>query len=444
MTIAIDFDRTGTARRVPTSIKQAGRLESVFDPHSWRRWPPCVFGLHISGAVDAEFISRALTCVAKRHTALRTYFPEHGATTYGVCLSAEHADWPVETIDIRGLLGPDRAAARQEAQLSLQEYFDPTRFPLVRAQLLRLDDTRWQLGFAVDHLVFDGASIAVFFDELEFVYRELRRGRPESDLVRDASDFSAFCADERRWLSGPEAARNLRYWRPIWEGAGAFPRAGLPTRTDLLDARPAGAIWTRKLPIAELDAARRASARGHASPFTHTASCVLHALGEMTGRSDRALLYTRSRRFTEQTAEMVGDLTDKALLRVQAAPGLGLAEHTALVRDAVLDAADHADVPFEFLRDNLLPDRADHTPKGPFIMLNVDTPAAAPRLDGLSVRTAWPIDAEVFSEFSWLAIEVEHTDAHWATLSCGFQSTLFDERVIDEFMTRIAASLVRI
>ena len=91
-----------------------------------------------------------------------------------------------------------------------------------------------------------------------------------------------------------------------------------------------------------------------------------------------------------------------------------------------------------------MPNRADHRPKGPFIILNVDSPPSAPRLDGLSVRTAWPIDADVFSECTWLAVELERTDAEWVTLSCGFQSTLFDERVIDQFMTRVAASLIRI
>jgi hypothetical protein len=446
MTTTLELDRPTAARRVPTGIKQAGRLESVFDQNSWRRWPPCVFGLLIDGDLDVSLIQRALTCVARRHASLRTYFPDHGAVDHGVCLAAETIEWPVEVIDLRELTGPALAAAQTRSQLALQEYFDPTRTPLIRAQLLRFGDKRWQLGLAVDHLVFDGSSIAVLFDELELVYRELRRGGDESRLAVEISDFSAFCAEERQVLRGPLALNALEYWRPIWDGVGPYPPAGLPMLAEAPnpDARPTGAIWSRKLPLAALEAARSGSACGYVSPFTQAASAVLFALGEMTGRADRALLYTSSRRFTAQATEMIGDLTDKCLLRVHAEPGLGFDEHTALVRDAVLDAADHAETPFEFLRETLLPNRADHRPKGPFIILNVDSPPSAPRLDGLSVRTAWPIDADVFSECTWLAVELERTDAEWVTLSCGFQSTLFDERVIDQFMTRVAASLIRI
>lgn len=436
---------------VPTGIKQAGRLASVFAPFSWRRWPPCVFGLRIDGDLNVAQLRSALTRVAQRHTSLRTSF-QHGVLDQGVCCAAEGAEWPLEFVDLRGMPEDECAEAEHRIQLELQDYFDPTQYPLTRARLLRLGETEWQLGLAVDHLVFDGSSIAFFFEELELAYRE---PGPENAKIGAAgeppvpvSDFTEFCAAERRLLQGPQARHALEYWRPIWDSVGPFPPAGLPTIDGAPDpdAPPVGAIWSSELPIADLDAtrARFTAANGHVSVFIQVASAVLYALGEMTGQPDRALLYTSSRRFTEDTAAMIGDLTDKRLLRVYTGAQTGLDEHTVLVRDQVLDAADHAEIPFEFLRDNLVPHAADQVPKGPFIMLNVDSASAAPNLRGLSASNSCSIDADVFREHTWLAVELERSSPDTATLSCGYQSTLFDKRVIEAFMTRVAIALTAI
>ena len=443
MTTTALLQHTATTRRVPTSIKQAGRLAVVYDPNSWRKWPPCVFGLEIEGAFDAALLERSLTCVARRHTALRTHFPDFGALDHGYCLAPDEVEWPLRLVDLRGLAQHEREAAEQEATAQLQDYFDPAAPPLFRAHLLRHDDERWLLGVAVDHLLFDGSSIPVFLDDLAHVHGELLRGRSESELVHDVSDFAAFCALEREWLAGPVADRALRHWRPIWDGVGPFPPAGLPTRPDAPDRRPEGAIWSRRLPADQVHAARSGLACGYVSPFAQAASAVLFALGEVTGRDDRALLYTSSRRFTAQSAETIGDMTDKTLLRIQAPASTGLAELTARVRDFALDAADHATVPFEFVRDALVPDPADQRPAGPFIMLNVDALPPAPRFDGLTARLACPVSADAFSEFGWLAVELESTDPQWMTLNCGYQSSLFDDRTVDALMTRVAASLTR-
>lgn len=443
MTATALLQRTAMTRRVPTSIKQAGRLAVVYDPDSWRKWPPCVFGLEIDGPLDAGLLERSLTCVARRHTALRTYFPDFGALDHGYCLAPQDVEWPVRYVDLRGLTGHERDQAEHAATAWLQDYFDPAAPPLFRAYLVRYDDERWLLGVAVDHLVFDGSSIPVFLDDLARVYGELLRGRDESELVRDVSDFAAFSALEREWLAGPVADRALRHWRPIWDGAGPFPAANLPTRPDAPDRRPEGAIWSRRLPADRVRAARSGLACGYVSPFAQAASAVLFALGEITGRDDRALLYSSSRRFTTESAELIGDLTDKTLLRVRTPASTGLAELTAQVRDMSLDAADHATIPFECIRDALVPDPADQRPAAPFVMLNVDALPPAPAFDGLVTRLACPVSADAFSEHGWLAVELEGTDPQWMTLSCGYQSSLFDDRTVADLMTRVAASLTR-
>jgi hypothetical protein len=449
---AFTIERNGsaTARTVPTGIKQVARLASVFDPNSWRRWPPCVFGLSIDGAVDIAGLQAALTRTAQRHTSLRTHFMR-GVLDRGLCLSAADAIWPLHVTDLRGLASSERAAAERRSQLALQDYFDPTRYPLTRAHLLRFDETHWRLGLAVDHLVFDGASIAVFFADFEAAYREevfgLARTEPSAGSVAAASDFTAFCAQERRLTSGLRGAAALDYWRPIWDGVGPFPPANLPTinRLSTFDVPAVGALWIQELSAGDLDAARArfTKTHGHVSLFIQAASAVLHALGQVTGQSDRALLYTSARRFTEDTARMIADLTDKRILRIHVEPSADLDEHTELVRNQVLDAADYAEIPFEFLRDNLVPDPADQVPKGPYIMLNVDSTSPAPHLPGASVSTICPVEPEVFRDHTWLAIDLERSGPDGATLSCGYQATLFDERIVDDFMTRVASALIR-
>src|SRR5207248_1620814 len=77
----------------------------------------------------------------------------------------------------------------------------------------------------IHHIATDGRSMAVFWDELARLYEgfTVSGAQPLPALPLDYGDFAAW---QRDWLSGPDAAAQLAYWRRAL--AGAPEVSGLP------------------------------------------------------------------------------------------------------------------------------------------------------------------------------------------------------------------------
>ena len=56
--------------------------------------------------------------------------------------------------------------------------FDLTRGPLIRVRLLREGPATWVLLLTLHHIIADGWSMRLFFEELRTLYDALAAGRP--------------------------------------------------------------------------------------------------------------------------------------------------------------------------------------------------------------------------------------------------------------------------
>src|SRR4029078_2828938 len=85
---------------------------------------------------------------------------------------------PIQLTDLRSVPEAHRAAeadriCAEEATRS----FDLTTGPLIRAQLLRLQDQQYILTLSLHHIVCDGWSIRVIMEELAKLYAAFTEGR---------------------------------------------------------------------------------------------------------------------------------------------------------------------------------------------------------------------------------------------------------------------------
>jgi hypothetical protein len=428
------------SRRIPTSLNQAGRLALMYGQDRWVK-PPAVFGLRIRGAIETTVLQQALTAIARRHSALRTFFPPEDSPDWAACLEPLDVHWNVNLTDLTGLAEPERTQVERTTLLALQACFSPTTPPLFRSTLIKYGRDDWLLGIAVDHILFDGASIPVFLRELEMLYESISQGHSVAALSVPTSDFAQFAAAERAWLHTPEAERARAYWRPVWEGCGPFPQSGFPT-VARAPGKGTGRIWRTTLPAAAVTATQRAFPGGHLSLFALAAGAVLSVQGRLTGRTDNALIHSSARRSTEQTAKTIGCLTSRVLLRVPVALYASLYEIASLARGRILDSMEHEMMPFEHLLDTLSPGQAGRKPQAPYVFLSVDSPLVPPRLGAAAVEITSPVIGDAFCDMPWLSVDLDRTSAEDMTLSCGYQATLFSDDFIDELMGGVAALLM--
>jgi hypothetical protein len=132
--------------------------------------------IRMVGQLDAGALAQALDKIAKRHATLRTRFSFDDEVCYQIVDDDVRLHLPVH--DISHLPAPDRQPealrlARQQQHTS----FDLTKGPLFRPVLLRLGSADHILVLVMHHIVTDGWSMGILFDEIGETYGELARSK---------------------------------------------------------------------------------------------------------------------------------------------------------------------------------------------------------------------------------------------------------------------------
>ncbi|OLZ66450.1 hypothetical protein AV521_28575 [Streptomyces sp. IMTB 2501] len=422
-------------RTVPVTRNQAGRLALARGAERWRK-PPCSFGLRLQGEVNPDLLEEVLTHVARRHTALRTTFPDYEPSGSGLLLPTDQVHWNLTRVDLRGIPQPARQRAEDAAFRKVQEPFAPDEFPLFRGSLLRYEED-YVLTVAVDHMVFDGESIQVFLGEFGRFYQQLACGST-ADLADDGggSDFGEFSAFECDWLQSPEAGDALVHWKSVWDGFGPFP----PTRIPVRDVEGSGALWRQSLPADVVHARRRRFSGGYLSLPAFAAAAVLAALRDMTGQTEGGVLHPSSRRFTDATQGMIGYLNNRTLLRADTPLGADLYQIAAITRAAMVDALEHQMMPFEVLLDHFAPQLRNRRPDRPYIHLNVQASPVLPSLPGLNASLFWPPQSSALQDIPWISVDLEDGREHMV-LTAGYSTGKFEPDLVSELMARVAGHL---
>ncbi len=299
----------------------------------------------IRGPLDAAALDRALAALTARHEALRTRL-----------VAGEHSH-PVQVIDpaapgpasARRLdyAGPDRAEARRRlrelAASELQSPFELSKGPLLRAHLVRLADREHVLLLTVHHCVFDGWSAGVLVRDLAELYRAEVTGEP-SGLDELPVQFADYAVWERERLAGPTGEELAAWWRRALVRAQTLRLATDRPRPPVNDFD--GREESRALPPGLLDDLRELSRREGATLFA-TLMAGLHALlHRYSGQDDLVVGTTSANRRRAALTPLIGFLVNTLPIRCDASGDPPFTEFLGRVREAMVGAYEHQDLPF--------------------------------------------------------------------------------------------------
>ncbi|MFJ9938094.1 amino acid adenylation domain-containing protein [Streptomyces virginiae] len=225
--------------------------------------------------VDAPALREAFDGLLRRHPNLRSGF-RHEGLPQPVQVVPSEWDLPWRELDWSAL---DRAAqdtALQEFSLAdAGERFDLGAPPLVRVTLIRMAADRWVLCVTQHHILTDGWSESLFFEELFALYG----ARGDESVLAPVTPYR----DYLRWLAAVDTEEAVRAWR------GHL--AGLDQGTLVAEADPARPPVTAEVVDLSLDEESSDRLREFARGAGITLNTVLStawamALAGMTGRDD--------------------------------------------------------------------------------------------------------------------------------------------------------------
>ncbi len=341
------------------------------------------------GPLDAGALERSLCEVLRRHEALRTRFAEEDGQP--VQHVAPPPSYRLETRDLSTVPpGGREEAIRQEAASEAARPFDLVVGPLLRASLLRFGPHDHALLLCLHHIASDGWSVGVLVHELGTLYEAFLAGRP-SPLPELPIQYADYAVWQREWLQGEVLEGQLAYWRR--QLAGRPPALALP----LDRPRPAvqtfhGARRDFTLPAPLVEELKQLGRREGVTLFMTLLAGFQALLARYTGQGDLVVGSPVANRTHSELEGLIGFFANMLVLRTDLSGTPSFRELLGRVREVVLGAQDHRDVPFEKLVEELEPGRdLSRNPLFQVAFALQNTPGQRLRLGDLAIE-AVPID----------------------------------------------------
>jgi amino acid adenylation domain-containing protein/non-ribosomal peptide synthase protein (TIGR01720 family) len=314
--------------------------------------------IRLTGSLQIAALKQSLSEIARRHEILRTTFTMIDGRPIQVVHEwiDSHQPWQIDITDLQ-----ERPAARREAEMqrlatqATRNSFDLEQGPLFSANLWQLNQTEHLLLLTIHHLVFDGWSVGVFYNELASLYQAFTVGSasPLPELPIQYGDFAVW---QRAWLQGEALATQVAYWKQQLKDM--LPALQLPTDRP----RPAiqtfqGSCYSFVIPRPLTEMLKLLGQQEEVTLFMILLATFKLLLYRYTGQTDVVVGSPIANRNRSELENLIGFFVNTLILRTNLAGNPSFQELLKRVREMSLGAYAHQDLPFEQLVETLQPER---------------------------------------------------------------------------------------
>jgi amino acid adenylation domain-containing protein len=288
------------------------------------------------GRLEPRVLERAFTEIVRRHDTLRTTF----STVAGAPVGRLAAPFPVP---LRVVEADGEDEVRRLAAAEIQTPFDLANGPLVSTTLYRLAPDDQVLLVTVHHIVADGWSLGVLYDELTALYDAFVRGLPSP--LPEPLQYVDY-VEWQRGRQGTEAQEAaLEHWCSRLADAATLE---LPTdrpRPPLQTYNGASHLLTLRRDLAARVAEVARAER--ATPYMVYLAAYVALLSRYARQDDVVVGTAVAARLRPEFERMIGFFANTCAIRVDLSGDPTFRELVARVRKTVFDAIQHQDAPFE-------------------------------------------------------------------------------------------------
>ncbi|CAM2068454.1 Amino acid adenylation domain-containing protein [Sulfidibacter corallicola] len=293
----------------------------------------------VSAALDANRLLASLEAVAQRHDILRTHWPEIEDRPRAVTRARVTLDYVY--MDLTAL-APDEAEAESRA-MCVEAGRRPFRLahdgPL-RLLIVRTDAEAYRVALVIHHIAVDEWSSEILMQDWARLYED-----PGADLAPLALQYGDYATWQRRWMQTSEAETQATWWRDHL--------AGIPSVCDLPLDRPrartphvTGADHAFVLPRELRHRVERCAREVQGTPFMVWLAAFAALLERHGAGSDIVIGTPVAQRELPGTQNLIGFFTNSLALRCDLSGDPDFVTLLARARGEVLDAFDHALLPF--------------------------------------------------------------------------------------------------
>lgn len=307
-------------------------------------------GFIVDNEIDIPLFEKAIGYTIERHESLRTVFKEQGGIAYQHVLRVDEINFKISVFDL-GENGDSEAHLLK----SWNENFDLENGPLLRCEYLILGSKRI-LSFNMHHIISDGWSIEVLYNDVIKSYLNLLKGESGAlePLRIQYRDFSAW---QKEQFSPDRLEEQLSYWKNEVFKSG-ITALELPYDFD----RPiiktyVGDTYSREFSKDLSDKILTQASEHGLSIFMSIFANVGILLKKLSNQDDITIGTPVAGRDSDQLQQQIGFFVNTLPIRCDLKGSQTIKELFLTIRENMLSAFDYQHFPFEMLVEELEPKR---------------------------------------------------------------------------------------
>ncbi|HEX6284046.1 MAG TPA: amino acid adenylation domain-containing protein, partial [Pyrinomonadaceae bacterium] len=383
------------------------------------------FPLQINGRLNLPALTQSINEAVRRHESLRTTFAAIEGRPVQIINRPSYRELPI--VDLSSLPLADRTeAVHRLVRDGANRRFDLAAGPLFQPVVIRVADDQHVLLVLLHHIIFDEWSRPLLVRDVGETYQAFDQGHPSSlsDLPVQYADFAHW---HRHTLREEILEQELSYWREQLDGSPEMmnlpvDRPRPPVMTYDGDALPIVIPETLTNKLRELT-----RACGTSLFMTMLASFQM-LLSRYTGQDDIVIATPVAGRRSVETEDLIGFFVNTLLIRTKFAGESRVRDVIDNVREVVLEAQTHQDVPFEKLVEELHPERSlSHGPLFEVMFVFTNKPRTLMEVQDISISL---LEVDSGTEKFGLTFEISE-GFHELNCLLSYRTDLFDRTTIE-------------
>lgn len=396
------------------------------NPHSTAYNTP--LEARLLGTLDIAALYKSLCMLIQRHEMLRTTFTESNGEPIQVIGQSSHQAFPI--IDLQGLTEAEQE--QESIRLTRAGFhlpFDLSAGPLLRVALYRLSPQKHLFVLIIHHIAFDAWSTAVLIRELTHLYEAYSSGNAPA-LPALPIQYADFAAWQRQWLQGNVLSELVTYWQ---KQLNRVPPLLLPADHSRLNySHFYGTTVSFMLPEELSQHVYALSKKEGVTVFMTLLTAFQVLLHRYTGQEDIVLGTDIANRLHVETEMLIGFFVNLLVLRTNLGGQPRFLEALQRVRDMLLQAHAHQDLPFDLLVNALHLERtANQIPLVRALFVHQNAPLPAIRLPALEIEA---LQTELTASKFDLAVFITDTDKQLQGL-INYSTELFEASTIQKLIS---------
>lgn len=309
----------------------------------------------IYGSLQTSILSAAFKELIDRHESLRTTFKSIEGQPWQKINKFVECGFRLETADVRENENPSLAAD----ELALLGYYDEFNLeagPLLRAMAIQTGDEEWLLTCNIHHIVYDGWSLNILFNELLTIYNAFteNKNNPLPPLAIQYKDYAA-------WHNAMISREEEVYWL---KKLANYPRlVSLPY--DKIESPDEQLYARQNIFLNEEDSAALKEIAKSTGTTLSNLFLSLYGLflNQVSGQDDIMIGIGHANRNHEDTEKLIGFFINMLVIRMRFSEEDTLDELLKQVATNSVEAFQHSNYPFDLLVEKLCVNRyADRQP----------------------------------------------------------------------------------